>query len=83
MRNNNNMILALRSLKERGHFKLFVRKSVGMTGAVKEEILARDLSDETRVVAPLRQASDAILIDTSESDTETVLNTILSKLPQL
>ncbi len=50
---------------------------------LKEEILARDLSDETRVVAPLRQATDAILIDTSESDTETVLNTILSRLPQL
>ena len=50
---------------------------------IKEEIIARDHSDESRVVAPLRQATDAILIDTSESDTETVLNTILSKLPQL
>ncbi|MDZ4727345.1 MAG: (d)CMP kinase [Leptospira sp.] len=47
---------------------------------LKEEIIARDMSDETRTVAPLRQASDAILIDTSESDTETVLNTILSRL---
>lgn len=50
---------------------------------IKAEIIARDTSDETRVVAPLRQATDAILIDTSESDTETVLNTILSRLPQL
>jgi cytidylate kinase len=49
---------------------------------LKTEIEARDHSDENRVVAPLRQASDAILIDTSESDTETVLNTILSRLPQ-
>lgn len=47
---------------------------------LKEEIIARDESDKNRSVAPLRQASDAILIDTSDSDTETVLNTILSRL---
>ncbi|TGN21090.1 (d)CMP kinase [Leptospira idonii] len=49
-------------------------------GHLKEEIESRDLSDETRTVAPLKQASDAIRIDTSTLDTETVLNTILSKL---
>ncbi|EKJ87477.1 (d)CMP kinase [Leptospira meyeri] len=47
---------------------------------IKEEIVARDESDTTRTVAPLKQASDAILIDTSTLDTETVLNTILSKV---
>ncbi|MDF3818900.1 (d)CMP kinase [Leptospira sp. 96542] len=47
---------------------------------IKEEIIARDESDTTRVVAPLKQAPDANLIDTSTLDTETVLNTILSKV---
>lgn len=47
---------------------------------IREEIVARDESDMTRAVAPLRQASDAIRIDTSTLDSETVLNTILSKV---
>lgn len=47
---------------------------------IREEILARDESDTTRIVAPLKQASDAIRIDTSTLNRETVLNTILSKV---
>ncbi|MCZ8155968.1 MAG: (d)CMP kinase [Leptospira sp.] len=67
---------------ERRHAEL-VSKGIQMDLThLKSEIQSRDLSDETRLVAPLRQATDAILIDTSESDTETVLNTILSRLPQ-
>jgi cytidylate kinase len=66
----------------RRHAELLAKGIQMELSHIKEEIGARDLSDETRVVAPLRQASDAILIDTSESDTETVLNTILSRLSQ-
>ncbi|WP_411823493.1 (d)CMP kinase [Leptospira sp. 'Mane'] len=47
---------------------------------LKEEIESRDHSDETRAVAPLLQAQDAIRIDTSGLETEAVLNTILSEL---
>lgn len=47
---------------------------------IQEEIAIRDESDTTRIVAPLKQAPDAIRIDTSTLDRETVLNTILSKV---
>lgn len=38
--------------------------------AIKAELLARDQRDRSRVTAPLRQAEDAILLDTSDLDIE-------------
>lgn len=37
---------------------------------IKAELLARDQRDRSRVTAPLRQAEDAILLDTSDLDIE-------------
>jgi cytidylate kinase len=37
---------------------------------VLADIRSRDRRDSTRAVAPLRQASDALLLDTSEFDIE-------------
>jgi cytidylate kinase len=41
--------------------------------AVEAELLARDARDRGRDVAPLRQAEDAILLDTSDLDIEAAL----------
>ncbi len=40
---------------------------------LKEDILARDKQDSTRAIAPLRQADDAVLIDTSSMTIDEVL----------
>jgi cytidylate kinase len=42
------------------------------------EIEARDLHDSTRPIAPLRRAADAVVIDTSDLDLETVVDRIAS-----
>lgn len=43
---------------------------------LKEEIIRRDEQDSTRALAPLKQADDAILVDTSDMGIEEVLGTI-------
>lgn len=45
---------------------------------VLEEQQARDMADEQRLVAPLRPANDAIVIDTSQLNIEEVLHQILT-----
>ena len=47
---------------------------------IKEEIIKRDESDINRKIAPLKKASDAILIDTSNLYKIIVINMILSRL---
>lgn len=42
-----------------------------------EQILVRDASDENRTVGPLKQADDAIAIDTTHLDAEGVVNKML------
>ena len=44
---------------------------------ILEEIKARDFKDSTRDIAPLRQASDAILIDSTSMSFEEVCNEII------
>ncbi len=45
---------------------------------LKEEIATRDYNDSHREFAPLKQADDAVLIDTSAMTIDEVLSTILS-----
>jgi cytidylate kinase len=45
-----------------------------------EEIKQRDYNDSHRDFSPLRQAEDAILVDTSNMTVDEVINTILSKI---
>ena len=47
---------------------------------LKEEIIKRDESDINRKIAPLKKASDAILIDTSNLSKNIVINMILSRI---
>lgn len=44
---------------------------------VLEDLLARDKQDQTRAADPLRQAEDAILLDTSEMDFDASVQAIL------
>lgn len=45
---------------------------------VKEEMARRDMQDSTRAIAPLKQAADAILVDTSGMSIESVLDRLES-----
>lgn len=47
---------------------------------MREEIARRDHTDSTRECSPLRQAPDAILIDTTEMDAETAVEALISRL---
>lgn len=42
---------------------------------ILKEVIARDKRDQTRQIAPLKPASDALLLDTTDLDIETVFNT--------
>lgn len=46
--------------------------------ALLKEIRERDYNDSHRAIAPLKQAEDAILVDTTELGLEEVIDTILS-----
>ena len=46
--------------------------------AIKEDIKERDARDMNRVIAPLKQAKDAICVDSSEMTIEQVVETICS-----
>ncbi|MGI6006903.1 MAG: (d)CMP kinase [Ruminococcus sp.] len=46
--------------------------------AIEKDIEERDYRDMHREIAPLCQAEDAVLVDTSGMDIETVLNTVLN-----
>ncbi len=50
--------------------------------ALKAEIAARDRQDSTREFAPLRQAEDAILVDTSDMTVDQVLETLKRKMQE-
>lgn len=50
--------------------------------AIKQDILRRDEQDSTREMAPLKQASDAILVDTSSLTVDEVLQTIKRRMQE-
>jgi len=59
-----------KQLKEKG-------ESVNLTRLFRE-IKARDLRDQSRSVAPLRPAEDAVIIDSTELSIDEVFNEIVS-----
>lgn len=63
-----------RELIEKGH-------SVDLR-QITDEIVERDRQDSNRAVAPLRRASDAILIDTTLMTVEDVLDVLLGEISQ-
>lgn len=63
---------AMRRMKERS--ETGVNRSFEET---KEEIIVRDQKDSTRAISPLKQASDAIVIDSSNLTVDQVVNKII------
>jgi cytidylate kinase len=65
---------------ERRYNELILKGQTVDKEALREEIALRDYNDSHREFAPLRQAEDAVLVDTSNMTIEEVLNFILQKL---
>lgn len=65
---------------ERRHNDLIDRGIASEKNKIKTEIEIRDKTDLERSIAPLKQASDAILIDTSQMTKNIVIEYILSKI---
>ncbi len=69
------------SVEERAQrrYKQLKEKGISVNLAdLQKEIAERDARDSQRRVSPLRPAEDAVLLDTSEMDIETVLNEVLN-----
>ena len=67
----------VRERARRRHLEL-QQKGIGKEfDAVLEEMKTRDKNDSTRSLAPLKQAEDAILIDTTEMSIDAVVRTVL------
>ncbi len=62
---------------ERRHRELLARGETSIFTKALAEMKERDRRDSTRTVAPLRPAEDAILIDTSELDTNGAFAAVL------
>lgn len=45
---------------------------------IEQDIIARDTQDMTRLISPLKQAEDAILVDTSEMTIDEVVDNIIN-----
>ena len=60
----------------RRHLELQAKGSKDSFEKVLSEIVKRDHQDSTRPIAPLKQAKDAVLVDSSELDIEGVLAAI-------
>ena len=61
-----------KELKEKGHDVDY--------NALMQEIEQRDFNDKNRDFAPLKQADDAVVVDTSFMTIDEVVNTILSRI---
>jgi cytidylate kinase len=49
---------------------------------IQQEIERRDYNDSNRALAPLKQADDAILIDSTKLSVDDVVNVILNKIKE-
>jgi cytidylate kinase len=54
--------------------------AVAKADAIREDVARRDARDSTREVAPLRPAADAIRIDSTAMDVETVVSLMLAEV---
>lgn len=74
------------ALAVRGQRRLHEMEAVGQVttlGQIVEGIATRDAQDRTRVVAPLRPASEACTIDTTDLTVDEVVQTMLSEIQRV
>jgi cytidylate kinase len=65
---------------QRRHLELTAKGEVATAEQVEVEMLRRDQRDSSRPVAPLQQAADAVLVDSSALDVDAVVDAILAKV---
>lgn len=76
-------VVATPAVRARRRFLELARQSPDICeDAILADILARDARDTGRAVAPLRQAADAILLDTSNSDIDTSVREAINLVSQ-
>jgi cytidylate kinase len=68
---------------DRRHRELLARGEPSDLDTVRKEVEARDQRDTMRPVAPLRQADDAVLIDSSDRAIEEVVRQIVERVKQV
>ena len=71
------------SAEERGRRRYVELKEKGMDvdlATITEEIRVRDQQDSTRALAPLRQAPDALYVDSSDLALDAVVRTLLAQI---
>ena len=72
-------ITASTEIRAMRRYKEFLEKGVAADyNKVLQDMIARDERDSKRSAAPLKPAADAIIIDTSEMDVQTVLSKVMS-----
>jgi len=74
------------SVEERGRRRFVELKAKGMDvdrARITQEIRDRDRQDSGRKIAPLRQADDALLIDSSEMSIDDVLDRMISEIAKV
>lgn len=67
---------------ERRYAELVARGQQADFKDVKSEIIRRDMQDKSRKIAPLKQADDAVLIDSSHMTAEEVASFIVNKIQE-
>ena len=70
------------SRAQRRHLELRQRGQDTDFDTVRRDIIRRDEQDTNRPIAPLRQAEDAVLIDTTDLDLDQSLEAILSTIKE-
>jgi CMP/dCMP kinase len=65
---------------ERRQKELAARGEPADIAVIEREVIERDQRDETRAVAPLKRASDAELVDSSELDVDQVVERIVARV---
>jgi len=67
---------------QRRHSELLRKRTNSSLEAVQKAVEHRDASDENRKIGPLRPATDAIVVDTSNLDIRQVVDTLLYYVKQ-
>jgi len=67
----------------RRYDELVARGGTPEFAEVKREVAERDLRDSTRPIAPLKQAADACIIDSSSMSIEQVVTRIVSRVREV
>jgi cytidylate kinase len=68
---------------KRRHDELVGRGETPDLATIQQEVAQRDTRDSTRAIAPLRQADDAVLVDSSTVDVDSVVAQIVERVHQI